>query len=245
MPHLADICEQTEHSINGGGLTYDHFFNEKRDKLSIYTSMQHIGRNSYYGAGQDPYAYGKTNDLTWVSGAMAVNNLNSFLYFPATLTYGIEYQTNKLDDKQLEAPEGEEIHELNQQIHIGGGFFQSEWSIYDFSLLAGFRMDKHNLINNLIVSPRVNLLYKPNDAIQSRLTFSSGFRAPQAYDEDLHVAAVGGEKQRIVIADNLKEERWYSYSGLVVFYKNLGNWQFNLLTVLFYTTLNEIGRAHV
>lgn len=239
-PHQANICEQTDHNINGGGVTYDLFFDEYKHKLSVYGSMQHIGRKSYYGAGKDPYAYGKTNDLTYVAGAMAVNKLERLLVSPATLTYGAEYQSNSLHDKQVYAPEGEEPHDLNQDVHIGGGFLQSEWEGRYLSLLAGVRMDKHNLIKSLIVSPRVNLLYKPSEAVQGRLTFSSGFRAPQAYDEDLHVAAVGGEKQKIVLADNLKEERSYSYSGSVDLYHTVGKWQLNLLTEAFYTHLQHV-----
>ncbi|MEG1585844.1 MAG: TonB-dependent receptor [Bacteroidales bacterium] len=239
-PHEADICEQTDHNINGGGLTYDLYFDEYKHKLSVYTSLQHIDRKSYYGAGKDPNAYGKTNDMTYVAGAMGVNKLDRFLVSPATLTYGVEYQSNSLHDRQLFNEEGEDLHDMKQDVRIGGGFLQSEWAGDYLSLLTGIRMDKHNLIESLIVSPRINLLYKPNDAIQGRLTFSSGFRAPQAYDEDLHVAAVGGEKQKIVLADNLKEERSYSYSGSIDLYKNSGNWQMNLLTELFYTQLNDV-----
>ena len=66
-------------------------------------------------------------------------------------------------------------------------------------------MDKHNLIDKLIFSPRVNLLYKPAEDFQARLTYSTGFRAPQAYDEDLHVTAVGGEGVQIKLVDNLLE----------------------------------------
>lgn len=82
-------------------------------------------------------------------------------------------------------------------------------------MLVGARLDKHNLIDKLIFSPRVNLLYKPTEDFQARLTYSTGFRAPQAYDEDLHVTAVGGEGVQIKLADNLREERSNSYSGSV------------------------------
>ena len=43
--------------------------------------------------------------------------------------------------------------------------------------------DKHNLVDNVIFSPRINTLWKPSDKFQGRLTWSTGFRAPQAYDE--------------------------------------------------------------
>ena len=239
-PHQVEICEQTEHSINGGGVTYDQYYGGDKHKFSLYASGQHIDRDSYYGTSMDPNAYGKTSDLTFVSGAMGVNSLTRFLVSPATLTYGVEYQTNSLHDRQIYSEEDEELHDLKQNVYIGGGFLQSEWTGDYLSFLAGVRMDKHNLIDNLIFSPRMNRLYKPSEYIQTRVTFSSGFRAPQAYDEDIHVAAVGGEKQRIVLADNLKEERSYSYSGSIDLYKDVDKWQFNLLSEVFYTQLNDV-----
>lgn len=235
QPHQTDITEQTDHSINGGGITYDLFFDDYRHKLSLYGSMQHIDRNSYYGAGRDTSAYGKTSDLTWVTGATYTLNMERCLVSPATFTSGVEYQSNVLHDRMIGYH-----RDLKQDVHIGGGFVQNEWKGDRISVLMGLRMDKHNLIDRLIFSPRVNLLYKPNEHIQSRLTFSTGFRAPQAYDEDLHVAAVGGEGMLIQLAPGLKEERSYSYSGSVDLYENFGVWQTNLLVEAFYTDLRDV-----
>ena len=234
-PHETDITEQTDHSINGGGLTYDLFFSEYKHKVSVYASMQHIDRKSYYGTDKDPNAYGTTKDLTWVTGATYIVNINRMLFSPATLTTGIEYQSNHLHDKMLGYK-----RDLKQDVRIGSGYVQNEWTGDKLNLLAGVRLDKHNLIDHLIFSPRVNLLYKPSDAIQGRLTFSTGFRAPQAYDEDLHVAAVGGEGMVIRLAPGLKEERSLSYSGSVDLYKNFGRWQTNLLVEGFYTDLRNV-----
>ena len=109
-----------------------------------------------------------------------------------------------------------------------------------FTMLLGLRMDKHNMIDNLIFSPRVNFLYKPTDKLQARLTYSTGFRAPQAYDEDLHVTAVNGEGVQIRIADDLREERSNSFSGSVDWNFNIGHWQANLLVEGFFTDLRHV-----
>ena len=202
QPHETDITEQTKHIINSGGLTYDVFFNEYRHKLSVYGSAQHTDRNSYYGADKNANAYGKTKDLTAVGGAMYVGNMDDCLFSPATFTGGVEYNYNSLHDVMTGYN-----RDLRQYVRIFSGFAQNEWKMTYFTLLAGFRLDKHNLIDNIIFSPRVNLLWKPTDKIQGRLTWSTGFRAPQAYDEDLHVAAVGGEAMIIRLADGLKPER--------------------------------------
>ena len=235
QPHEADITEQTKHIINSGGLSYDQFFNEYKQKLSVYGSVQHVDRNSYYGAQQDLNAYGKTDDLTWVAGAMFVSNMDHLLFSPATLTAGAEYQNNALHDVMTGYH-----RDMKQKVRIAGGFLQSEWKMNLLTLLAGARVDKHNLIDKVIFSPRVNLLYKPVEDFQARLTYSTGFRAPQAYDEDLHVTAVGGEGVKIVLADGLREERSNSYSGSVDWTAHLGHWQANLLLEGFYTDLNHV-----
>ena len=88
--------------------------------------------------------------------------------------------------------------------------------------LIGGRFDKHNLIDHLIFSPRANVRFNPTEDINLRLSYSSGFRAPQAFDEDLHVAAVGGEVAIIQLAEDLKEEKSKSISASADFYHRFG-----------------------
>ena len=109
-----------------------------------------------------------------------------------------------------------------------------------FTLLAGLRFDKHNLIKNPIVSPRVNLLYRPFSALQARMTWSTGFRAPQAYDEDLHVTAVGGEAMIIRLAEGLKPERSNSFSASVDYDFRIGDVDADILAEGFYTELRDV-----
>ena len=234
-PFESDITEQTKHIINSGGLTYDLFWKEYKHKLSFFASSQHVDRNSYYGAQQDPNAYGKTKDLTFVGGGMYVGNFDKVIFSPATFTAGLEYQHNNMHDIMAGYN-----RDLEQKVRIASAFFQNEWKMNDFTLLAGFRLDDHNLIDNLIFSPRVNMLYKPSDAFQGRLTWSTGFRAPQAYDEDLHITAVGGEGVLIRLADGLKPEKSNSFSGSVDLSGQIGHFQTNLLIEGFYTSLRDV-----
>ena len=235
QPHESDITEQTEHVINSGGVTYDIGWLGYKHKLSLFASVQHIDRNSYYGAQRDPNAYGKTDDLTWITGATYTGSMDNCLFSPATFTGGIEYQENKLHDIMTGYN-----RDMKQNVRIASAFAQNEWNMNLFSLLVGLRLDKHNLIDNPIFSPRVNLLFKPNRDFQARLTYSTGFRAPQAYDEDLHVTAVGGEGVQIALADNLKEERSNSFSGSADWTTKFGHWQANILLEGFYTDLNNV-----
>ena len=234
-PFETDITEQTKHVINSGGVNYDHFFADYKHKLSVFASAQHVDRNSYYGAQQDPNAYGKTKDLTWVAGATYTGDFNKVIFSPAQFTAGAEYQQDNLHD--VMSGYG---RDLKQDVKIASLFAQNEWKMKLFSLLAGVRMDKHNLIENAIFSPRVNLLYKPLDKLQARATWSTGFRAPQAYDEDLHITAVGGEGVLISLADGLKPERSNSFSGSVDWTDQVGHFQYNLLLEGFYTSLDNV-----
>ena len=235
QPHEADITEQTKHIVNSGGVSYDLSWNEFRNKVSLYASVQHTDRNSYYGAQRDPNAYGKTDDLTWVTGATYTVMMGKMLFAPATFVGGVEYQENRLHDIMTGYN-----RDMKQNVRIASAFVQNEWNARLFSLLVGARIDKHNLIDNPIVSPRVNFLYKPLDNLQARLTYSTGFRAPQAYDEDLHVTAVGGEGVQIQLADNLEEERSNSFSGSIDWSTIIGHWQSNVLVEGFYTSLDNV-----
>ena len=234
QPHEADITEQTKHIINSGVVSYDRYWGEKH-KMSVYGSVQHTDRNSYYGAQKDMNAYGKTNDLTWVVGGMYVGNMDRCLFAPATFTGGVEYQSNSLHDVMTGYH-----RDMQQDVRIAGGFVQNEWRLNRWTMLVGARLDKHNLIDHPIFSPRVNFLYKPSDNLQARLTYSTGFRAPQAYDEDLHVTAVGGEGVQIRLADGLREERSNSFSGSVDWSFPMGHWQSNILLEGFYTDLHHV-----
>ena len=243
-PHEANITEQVEHSIQGGGLTYEYFAPDEKNRLSAYFSFQTTSRKSYYGGigeGTDDdrdaagKAYGTTHDFTYVAGAQYVHNFSKLFFMPSDLTLGAEYNFDGLKDVIL----GYDRH-FKQDVHIGSFFFQNEWKSKQWGFLVGGRLDKHNLVDNIIFSPRANLRYNPTDNLNFRLTYAGGFRAPQAFDEDLHVGVVGGERLVTVLADKLKEERSNSFSISADIYHKFGNVQTNLLVEGFYTDLDNV-----
>lgn len=234
-PHETDITEQADHDINGGGMDFLFFSKDYAHKLNLYTSIQHTGRNSYYGAGQDPNAYGKTNDLTAIAGLQYSYNFNHLLFMPSVLTAGTEYSYNKLNDKMLGYH-----REIDQKVDVYSFFLQNEWKIEKFSFLLGGRLDKNSFIEHVIFSPRINFRYNPVRDISLRASYSAGFRAPQTYDEDLHVTAVGGEVSLIQLASNLKTEKSGSYSFSADLYHSFGKVQTNLLIEAYYTKLKNI-----
>ena len=234
-PHEADIAEQTKHIIHSGGLKYDIFFKDAKHALQIYTSLQHIGRESYYGAGKNPDAYGNTKDLSLVAGSQYTLRMKKFLFMPATFIAGVEYSYNTLKDEMLGYN-----RVINQTIGIYSVFAQNEWSNRRFTLLIGGRMDKHTMIANPIVSPRISARYAPISWLNLRASYASGYRGPQAFDEDLHITAVGQGVALIFVDPNLKPEKSHSVNFSVEFNKSWSKTAFLFLAEGFYTILNHV-----
>lgn len=234
-PHEAMIAEQVEHGINTGSLRFDWFSPNERHRLSAFASAQHIARESYYGAGKDPNAYGRTKDLTWMAGAQYIYKFNKCLFMPSDLTVGAEYNEDYLNDNMWGYGRVTE-----QVVRVGSLYAQNEWKNAMWSFLLGGRIDKHSLVEGVIFSPRVNLRYNPVRDINLRASYSFGFRAPQAFDEDLHIDNVGGIVSMIRLADGLKVEKSQSVSLSADMYHSWGQWQGNLLVEGFYTDLSDV-----
>lgn len=233
--HEAMVCEQADHTIDGGSLTFDWSDPTHTNRVNLYGSFQNTARTSYYGAYKDPNAYGRTDDLTAASGAQYIHAFDELFFLPAELTVGAEWSYNDLHDSSV----GYGI-DTKQVVNIFGGYFQNEWKDEQTSILIGGRLDKHSLVKAPIFSPRLNFRYNPTDHWSLRLSYAGGYRAPQAYDEDLHIAIVGGERTRIVLADDLREERSTSLSASVEYTESFDNMAVNVVAEAFHTTLNDV-----
>lgn len=234
-PHEAMIAEQVDHSINTGSVKYDWYAPNEKHMLNVFGSVQHINRESYYGAGKDPNAYGQTTDLTWVVGSQYVYRMDKCLFMPANFTAGLEYNSDHLNDNMWGYD-----RVTDQSIRIGSAYFQNEWRNPVWSFLLGGRLDKHSLIDGIIFSPRANVRYNPVENVNLRASYSYGFRAPQAFDEDLHIDNVGGIVSMIRLADDLRVEKSQSLSLSADIYRNWGDWQANLLVEGFFTDLSDV-----
>ena len=234
-PHEAMIAEQTKHGINTGGVKFEWFSKDNKHRLNTFASLQHIDRESYYGAGQDPDAYGKTTDLTWVGGAQYVYKMDRLLFMPSDLTAGVEYNEDYLRDNMWGYD-----RVTDQTVRIASAYAQNEWKNQMWGILIGGRLDKHNLIDGLIFSPRANFRFNPSENLNLRASYSYGFRAPQAFDEDLHIDNVGGTVSMIRLADDLRVEKSQSLSVSADMYHSWGNWQGNLLVEGFFSDLDDV-----
>ena len=233
-PHEADIAEQLRHNIDAGSVAFDWFSEDNKHFVSAYSALQHIGRESYFGAGKDPNAYGRSKDLTSNTG------LQYRFSYPCgrakgDLTVGAEYTYNGLQDKMAGYN-----RDMNQRVHVVGAYAQNEWKQERWSVLIGARVEKHNMLRNVVANPRVTFRYTPVKGLVLRAGYSSGYRAPQAYDEDLHVAAVGGVVSLITLDPNLRPEYSHSATMSADFYRAFGKWELNLTAEGFYTYLQDV-----
>ena len=265
QPFESYITEQVEHFINSGSLSFDRTSADQKNKINVYAAASHTDRGSYYGAGE-PFnknvpeinsgmneselndindiiennnlrinAFGKTSELTYQVGGHYIHSFDNLWFMPADLTTGLEYLASELEDIS-----GYRTESIFQKTKTASGFLQNEWKNDMWSFLVGGRLDKHNLVDNAIFSPRINLRYNPTEDINFRLTYSEGFRAPQVFDEDLHVDIAGGEQIIRILSDNLTEEKSRSISGSVDMYHQFGNNNIaNLLVEAFHTKLNN------
>ena len=234
-PHMAEIAEDVRHQIDGGSLRFNYFAPDSRHFADVYVSTQGIKRNSYYGTGKDPNAYGLTKDITIAAGAQYSYVFDKCLFMPAQFTVGAEYSFNDLNDHSIGFD-----RKIMQTVRTAGVYLQNEWQSEKVNFVVGGRFDKHNMMEKIIFSPRANLRYSPIEDIGLRVSYSSGYRAPQAFDEDLHIDAVNNQSSIIVLDENLRPEYSHSFSASADLYHNFGKLQTNLLVDGFYTILDDV-----
>ncbi|MEO6915087.1 MAG: TonB-dependent receptor [Chitinophagaceae bacterium] len=243
--YLTQQSEERMHNILMGSVDYSVSFNDDKNSLSIYYGGQKTDRKHYTGTMPDDSLekqeffanppYGTSDVITHQGGVQFNNKFNHFLGGKAVLTTGAEYVYDAVFD-EIEAYH----YEINQTTKNLGAFVQNDWDVTpNLNLLAGFRVDKHNLVDHPIVSPRLSLLYKLKERTQFRLGWGTGFRAPQAFDTDLHIAFAAGGVSRISLAPGLKQERSNSFTGSVNYDKASEHFIAGFTLEGFYTHLKD------
>ncbi|MFA7627311.1 MAG: TonB-dependent receptor, partial [Candidatus Kapaibacterium sp.] len=234
-PHESNITETTNHRTNMFQTQYERYLGGGENKVSIYGSGQITLRESYYGSNQDPNAYGSTDNNT-IAGGVQYSHIFPNYYGDHVLTAG--YEVNRDDMIDL-APAY--LRTINQLTVSHGLYVQDDWGISDkFILVVGSRFDNHNLIDGLIISPRANFMFKPVNNLSLRTSFSTGYRAPQAFDEDLHITQVGGEGMLITLSDDLKPEFSQSLSFSIDYGYEFDGLYFSFSNEYFYTNLKDV-----
>jgi len=254
-PHFTDITEELDHNTFFGGINYEQWTRDKQNKFSFYASTQNTTRDSYYGGlggGRTAAdsalalnAYGLTEDLAVVAGLQYNRYFNS----GNVLTVGAE---NQLYDTQDEIAGYNRL--VDQRVNTTGFFAQYEWKVTPrFTALLGGRYDVSHIegdysivnisstadVNVGVFSPRATLLYQINENLRFRGGYARGFRAPQAFNEDLHISSAGGDQVFVLPSDDLDKETSDAFTGSLNYTKNVGLQQINFLIEGFYTQLQN------
>jgi len=221
--HLALQSEERDHDVYMGTIDYQINFNEEKTSLITYAALQKTIRDHYTGIFPDDEEaiqehisnppYGDSEVSTLNLGIQLNHKLSNFPLGDNVFTLGVEHI---YDDVRDEIPAYQYL--IDQTTRNTGVFVQSDWELFEsLNLLSGVRMDHHNLMDQVIFNPRLSLLYKLKEYTQFRINYGTGFRAPQAFDTDLHIAFAGGGISRVILSDELAAETSKSISTSINF----------------------------
>jgi outer membrane receptor for ferrienterochelin and colicins len=228
-PYEADIAEQIDHAIAGGAVSYEHAFDDRASRLHLYVSARSTGRASYYGGtGGDPAMaseaarfFGTTDDEIGVAGVQVTTRSWSIGTIPLLVIGGVEVQHADVDD----AMPGY-ARRIEQRINDVGSYAQVQIAPgSSISVALGLRADALRIdgryrfdslssesVNTsfFVLNPRISVIGRINDDWQLRTTYASGFRGPQAFDEDLHISTLQGAARLIRLDPSLRPELSHS-----------------------------------
>ena len=247
MPaHFAQQAEERTHDVWMASADYQINFNQENSSLITYLAWQNTDRVHYTGIQPDSgtpefedffnnLPYGRSDVQTINAGIQLNHRLRRFIKGSNVITLGAEYINDEVFDEILAYN-----YLIDQTTHNVGVFFQSDWNLSSkWSVLSGIRWDHHNLIDGSVLSPRASVLYRPFQNAQWRLNYGTGFRAPQAFDTDLHIAFAGGGVSRVRLSPLLQEERSHSLSTSFNYDKITENWIAGFTVEGFYNRLRD------
>lgn len=217
-PEFLEQAEERKHRIYMGSAEFRQNFNHNQSMWMAYGSVQYINRTHYTGVFPDSASaiashlsnppYGATVSGASQAGLRLMHKFPDFLLGKNVITIGSEFISEHVLD-HIPAYD----YSVNQLTTNWGSYLQSEWHMGNhFTLLSGLRADKHNLLQRLVLCPRLALSYEISDNTLFRMSYGTGFRAPQAFDSDLHTAIAGGGVSRIRLSPSLTNEFSQSFS---------------------------------
>lgn len=215
VPHESQITEQLEHVWNRGGVRWEQSVSDNLS-YQIGVSISNVDRDSYYGgvgdvalpgqAGFDAAAYdeaiadsrklyGYTESKRLYLEALFNHDLGEHY-----LTWGVQQQEDEVFDEKRddtgrslrsdgsiaarvgENPVADEGYDLTSVL------VQDEWSPNArWTVIGGVRADQHSEIDDWVYSPRLAVRHTLNSEWILRTSVSTGFRAPEIFDEDFHI----------------------------------------------------------
>ncbi len=240
LKHEARITEAVEHRRWGGKLRWEKRMGPSL-QLQAHYGISLLDRDSYYGglAGDTPEDradalryYGSSENQTHIAGMRGVFEAGA-----QSVTAGLEYSSDRLVDRSVR----DAAYFIDALYTNYGAYLQDAIEFFNngVTLIAGARIDKHSELEDAVLSPRVNARIELRDELSLRLAYTTGFKAPQVFDEDLHIESLGGVQRVIRNADGLKPERSRSYTVNLDFNGLLGRLPMLFGVTVFRTRLDD------
>lgn len=234
-PHEVMMAEDLTHNVLGGSVSYEKFIKNSSFKYSGYLSFSNTERSNYTGIGMDPNGYGNASNIAITGGLQLSNVANDFIAGNSIFTYGLEYNLENADAKATGYG-----YELDQKVRQFGLYLQDDWTPHPLlNMLIGFRVDKHNLLDYAVFNPRFAMLYHLTSELALRSSVSTGYRAPQAYDNDIHAEMRSGKRIIIKLDNNLKAEESLSFNFSADYNSTIWGALFTLGFESFYAKLTD------
>ena len=270
--HERDIAEALKHDMRAGSIIYERYFRQL-DMLSVFSSAQLMKRDSYYGANRSLSSYGESHDFTYNTGIQYKTLIGlSTLTTGAELT-GSKLNDKKLAYRDLNRPifdidpiTGDTIAVnfpqvgnttiSDQSLLVSGVFIQHNIGLGRWKASTGVRVEQYRIEDyahpensvkrGVVLVPRLSIMYNATPWMQTRLSYSQGYRAPQIFDEDLHVETSGARQVINRNAPDLKQETSHSVMFSIDANRELKAFFIGFLAEIFYTRLqnpfyNNIG----
>lgn len=196
-PHEADIAEDIHTAREAATVTWLQAPTPRMD-YRLTLSGADTRRDSYYGVGRDPRAYGSTRSQLGVADLL----VNRYA-LRHVVSGGVQVTAERLRDDQPGYDRS-----LDMRYTQAGAFVQDEWTFRPgWQLLTGVRVDRHSTLSRPQVLPRAALRAAPRPSLDLRVSYAQGIRAPQVFDEDLHIASLGGDARIVIVDPELRPER--------------------------------------
>lgn len=222
--YLANIAEQIDSDVHRGSISLTQRLGDETRIIATY-ALSRLDRRSFYGGlgevetdpsapGYNPAAlataaaasrnqYGRTRD-TFHYGELRMETLVG----PHALLGGVQLRSESVVDRGEDADGKRLATIVDDRFGTLGAFVQDEWTISEgLRLVIGGRLDKSSELDDVIVSPRIGLWASPGPALVLRANYSTGYRAPEVFSEDIHIDVLGARPIRIVNTPGLTTER--------------------------------------
>jgi len=228
-PDRAEQAEYRLHDILFATATYEHQIGEQFYEL--FTGLTSIRRVHYTGVDQAD-GWGTSRSITATAGARASIPLGTIA---SVARLGFDTQCERTYDA-IEAYG----YMINQLVCQTGMIVELELPLIAkrLTFTTGVRPSWHSALRGVVFLGRAGMLWQPNEQWELRTSYSEGFRGPQAFEADMHIAFAGGGVSVVDIDPGLRKETARSLTVSALYRAETRTWFYQLSSDLFVTWLD-------